>query len=390
MTKLSQAQGSRPRAKALAHSRERQSNKLMMMVMAALFFLSALLLIPSISAAQENKPDNALLDGTSEVTSTDADLWRQLKSGGTGRVSDRNPAAATAINTSNVKWLSIRNGAFQTYSAWGILGMVVLLGLFFVLRGRIRIGHGGPSGKTILRFKSIERLGHWLLASSFIILAFTGLNLVYGREVFIPLLGKEIFATISFYAKLAHNYVAFAFMVALVWVTIAWVRHNIPHPRDIIWFLKAGGLFGGAHPKAGKFNAGQKVIFWLVILGGLSLSISGWALLFPFTTSYFSDTFGLINSIFETNLPASLSAIQEQQLAQLWHGIMSVVMVIIVIAHIYIGSVGMEGALAAMTSGQVDRNWAMEHHSLWVEEEDAKSEAGSSAGSGDETVQPAE
>lgn len=391
MTHYKNWRAEKPHAKAIAKQDDGKIKKLMIWMMAALFMLGALTLMTSISSAQQNKfeepsPTQGAVPGASQGITSDSELWRTLKSGGTGKVSDRNPAARTAIQTNGMDWLRIRNGAFPTYSAWGILGIIALLGLFFGLRGRIRIGHGGPSGETILRFKWIERMGHWLLASSFIILALTGLNLIYGRELLIPLIGKEAFATISVYGKLAHNYVAFAFMVSLVWVAITWIRHNIPHPRDIMWFLKGGGILGGAHPAAKKFNAGQKIIFWMVILGGISLSLSGWALLFPFTTNYFAGTFGTINSIFGTELPAVLTGIQEQQLAQLWHGIMSVVMVIIVIAHIYIGSVGMEGAFAAMSSGEVDRTWAMEHHSLWVEEEDAKAESPSRT----ETIQPAE
>ena len=391
MTHYKNWHAEKPHAKAIAKQDDGTAKKLMIWMMAALFMLGALILIPTIGEAQQAtvaspSPTEGTVPGASKGTTSDSDLWRALKSGETGKVSDRNPTARSAIQTNGMDWLRIRNGSFPTYSAWGILGMIALLGLFFALRGRIRIGHGGRSGETILRFKSIERIGHWLLASSFIILALTGLNLVYGRDLIIPLLGKEAFATISIYGKLAHNYVAFAFMIALVWVTITWIRHNIPHPRDIMWFLKGGGILGGAHPAAAKFNAGQKIIFWLVVLGGLSLSLSGWALLFPFTTNYFAGTFGLINSIFGTELPATLTGIQEQQFAQLWHGIMSVVMVIIVIAHIYIGSVGMEGAFDAMSDGEVDRTWAMEHHSLWVEEEDAKADAQPRA----ESIQPAE
>jgi formate dehydrogenase subunit gamma len=85
----------------------------------------------------------------------------------------------------------------------------------------------------------------------------------------------------------------------------------------------------------------------------------------------FSDTFAMLN-VLGLDLPSNLSAIQEQQYNQLWHGIVSLGLTIMIIAHIYIGSVGMEGALDAMNSGKVDRNWAKEHHNLWVKEEDEK------------------
>jgi formate dehydrogenase subunit gamma len=154
--------------------------------------------------------------------------------------------------------------------------------------------------------------------------------------------------------------------------------------------LRGGGLFGGGHPPAKQFNAGQKLIFWIVVLCGISISLSGWALMNPFTTTMFSDTFSAVNAMFGTDLPANLTPIEEQQYQSLWHAIMAVFMIMVILAHIYIGSVGMEGALDAMTSGEVDLNWAKEHHSLWVEEEQAKAaQGGKSSGAGAAT-QPAE
>jgi formate dehydrogenase subunit gamma len=189
----------------------------------------------------------------------------------------------------------------------------------------------------------------------------------------IPILGKENFATITTFGKFAHNYLAFAFMVGLALSFVLWVRHNIPNKLDLKWLAMGGGIFKkGVHPPAQKFNAGQKVIFWAVMIGGLSVSMSGIALMFPFQTSMFAETFAMLNTI-GFNLPNDFTVMQEQQLNQLWHAIVSLGLMTMIIAHIYIGSVGMEGALDAMNSGMVDRNWAKEHHSLWVEEEDQKS-----------------
>nr|MBX2805012.1 formate dehydrogenase subunit gamma [Hyphomicrobiales bacterium] len=229
----------------------------------------------------------------------------------------------------------------------------------------------------------------WVLASSFILLALTGLNLLFGRALLIPLIGHDAFSSITIAGKFIHNYIAFAFMAALVMVTVLWVAHNIPNRHDIVWFLRGGGLFGGGHPKARKFNGGQKVIFWIVVLCGISISLSGWALLNPFETTMFGDTFALVNSWFGTELNTNLLPVQEQQYQALWHTIMAVFMIVVIIAHIYIGSVGMEGALSAMTSGDVDENWAKEHHSLWVEEL-KEAENRQTASSDDGKLQPAE
>jgi len=319
-----------------------------------------------------NKPiHGATPGGTDAGTSSDSELWRAIRRGDRFGVSTPNKTAGIMIQSTGQDWRLFRMEKLPMYAGWAILGMCFLLCLFFAIRGRIRVSHG-LSGEVIRRFSLLERTSHWILASSFILLALTGLNLLYGRKLLIPLIGKGAFSTIADLGKHIHNYVAFAFMAGLALIFLRWVIHNFPNRHDVMWFLRGGGLFGGGHPAARKFNGGQKVLFWLVILGGLSISVSGWALLYPFTTTMFNDTFVLVNSVFGTHLPTNLNPIQEQQFQSLWHSIMAVFLIIVIIAHIYIGSVGMQGALAAMTSGDVDKNWARDHHSLWVEEEEAK------------------
>ncbi len=318
--------------------------------------------------------------GVNEGSSSDSELWRKIRQGQAGSTAGPGQSGALMIQSAGQDWRLIRNDQLPKYTAWVILGMLLLLSLFFALRGRIRIDHG-PSGETMKRFSLIERVGHWLLASSFILLALTGLNLIFGRSLIIPLLGKETFASVTIFGKMIHNYVAFAFMLGLVMIVVMWIRHNIPGWTDVKWLLRGGGLVGGGHPPAKKFNAGQKIIFWLVVLCGISISLSGWALMNPFTMNMFSGTFSLLNGWFGTSYPTDLAPIQEQQYQALWHSIMAVFMIAVILAHIYIGSVGMEGALPAMTSGEVDTNWAREHHSLWVEKEEAKLPPASSAAS---------
>jgi formate dehydrogenase subunit gamma len=146
------------------------------------------------------------------------------------------------------------------------------------------------------------------------------------------------------------------------------VRHNLPRREDLTWLAKGGGMFvAGSHPPARKFNAGQKLLYWLVVLGGFSLSLSGIALMWPFEFSLFGPTFKVLNVV-GFNLPTALTPMQEVQFSQLWHGLVSLFLIALVIAHIYIGTIGMEGAYDAMGNGMVDENWAREHHSLWVAE----------------------
>lgn len=319
------------------------------------------------NSSSQTAVEGSVPGGTTSGSSSDAELWRQIRSGNAGNVAGQNKSGGIMIQSQGEEWRQMRNGPLPMYSAWAILGILFLLSVFFAFRGRMKIAHGA-SGKTITRFTLLERGSHWLLASSFIILALSGLNLVFGKTLLLPIIGAGAFSALTIFGKFVHNYVGFAFIVALVMVAVLWVIHNIPNRHDLMWILRGGGMLGGGHPPAKKFNAGQKIIFWIVILCGASISMSGWALLNPFTTTMMADTAAISNSVFGTEFATNLGPIQEQQLQTLWHSIMAVFMIVVIIAHIYIGSVGMEGALDAMTTGEVDENWAMEHHSLWVEE----------------------
>ena len=336
-----------------------------MAVLGIMFIGGVVNVAPVVAQSQGEVP------GASLGIKSDTDLWRYVRTGNAGTSQMKNELAAVMIQSEGDNWRAFRNGPLSVYGAYVLAGIIGLLVVFYVVRGRIRID-SGPSDERIQRFGPIDRFAHWLMAGSFVVLAITGLNLLYGRYVLIPIFGKDAFATITTFGKFAHNYLAFAFMAGLALSFLLWVRHNIPNKLDLKWLAMGGGIFvKGVHPPARKFNAGQKVIFWAVMIGGLSVSMSGIALMFPFQTSMFADTFAMLN-IIGFNLPTDFTAMQEQQLNQLWHGIVSMGLMTMIIAHIYIGSVGMEGALDAMNSGMVDRNWAKEHHNLWVEEEDQK------------------
>lgn len=318
-------------------------------------------------AVDEPSPVGGNVPGGSLGVTSDTDIWRAVRGGIQGTVSIPDKQAGQMIQSEGDNWRAVRNGPLTVYGAWTMLGIVAIIALFFAVRGRIRID-AGPAGTTIERFNLLERTAHWITAISFVVLALTGLNILYGRHVLLPVLGPDIFAAITMAGKYAHNFLAFAFMVGVVLIFVLWVRHNIPNMNDLKWLAVGGGLFKkGVHPVAAKFNAGQKLIFWAVIIGGVSISLSGLALLFPFEFAFFAGTFEFLN-IFGAGLPTELTMMQEMQLSQLWHGIVALILIAIVIGHIYIGSLGMEGAFEAMGSGQVDLNWAKEHHSLWVKE----------------------
>lgn len=306
---------------------------------------------------------------------SDPELWRALRYGSADTATQqRGPAGDVLVQDGGMVWLDFRRGPLRTYGGWLLAGTLAALLAFYLLHGRIRID-AGAAGRTVTRFKAIERFGHWLLGGSFILLGLTGLLVLFGRVFLVPLLGKDVNGVLLVWSKWVHNNVAWAFIAGLVMVFAMWVVHNIPNRTDLVWLSKGGGiLWGHAHPPAKKFNAGQKMIFWSVVVFGGLIALTGVSLLFPFELPLFAKGFQILNSLGLPQLagygelPAALAPQEEMQLAHAWHAILAFVLMAIVLAHIYIGSVGMEGAFDAMGSGEVDEAWAEQHHSIWLEE----------------------
>jgi formate dehydrogenase subunit gamma len=249
-------------------------------------------------------------------------------------------------------WREFHEVTLRWIGAIAILGMLVLLIGFYAYRGSIKID-SGKSGRTITRFNGVERFTHWLTAGSFVLLALTGLNITFGKPLLLPLMGPEAFSKFSVAAKYLHDYLSFPFVLGLILIFVLWIRDNVPGRIDVVWIKKAGGFLSREHPPAPRFNAGQKAVFWLVILAGAAVAVSGYYLIFPFYAA----------------------GIAGMQTAEIVHGVLAALFVSAMLAHIYIGTIGMEGAFDAMGSGDVDLNWAKEHHSLWVEQEQGRAAA---------------
>ncbi|SEO82616.1 formate dehydrogenase subunit gamma [Methylobacterium sp. ap11] len=277
-----------------------------------------------------------------------------------GRISIPNATAANLIQPQGREWRAFRESWMPWIGALAVLGMIAALGLFYFTRGRIRLEHSEESGKKILRFNGFERFSHWMTASCFIVLSLSGLNYIFGKRLLMPLIGPEAFATLAQYGKYAHIYLAWPFMLGVLFMLVLWVRDNIPGKIDWIWLKQGGGLIGDAHPSAGRFNAGQKMVFWMVVGFGLAMSATGLMMIFPF----------------------AVTDINGMQIMQVIHSLIGVVFIAGILAHIYIGSLGMEGAYDAMGSGEVDLAWAKVHHDLWVKEQQAKTASGPQLGRG--------
>lgn len=259
-------------------------------------------------------------------------------------------------------WRQFHQVTLRWLGAIVIIGMLCLLMLFYLIRGMVRI-EAGRSGRTLVRFNAFERFVHWMTATCFIVLALSGLNITFGKELLTPLIGPEAFASWSQVAKYAHNYLSFPFSIGVILMFLMWIAWNFPSGTDVRWIKEGGGLIGNNHPPARRFNAGQKLIYWVVVLGGGAAAVTGYLLMFPF---YATDVAGM-------------------QTAQMIHGIVGMLFIAIMLAHIYIGTIGMQGAFEAMGKGEVDVNWARQHHSLWLENEVRKGRV-----DGGRSVAPAE
>jgi formate dehydrogenase subunit gamma len=262
-------------------------------------------------------------------------------------------------------WRAFRTVTLRWIGGVAILGVLAILVAFYLTRGMVRL-ESGRSGHTIVRFNAFERFVHWMTATCFVILALSGLNITFGRPLLLPLMSPQAFSNWSQWAKYAHNYLSFPFTLGVVLIFLMWIGGNIPNRTDVEWLKRGGGIIGKDHPPAGRFNAGQKAIYWIVVLGGAAIAVSGYVLIFPF---YGTDVHAMQN-------------------AAMVHGIIAMLFVAAMLGHIYIGTIGMEGAFEAMGTGTVDVNWAREHHSLWLQDETGR--APSDASPSQPTAMPGE
>ncbi len=310
--------------------------------------LALIVAVASPVGAQQRNPDSSVNPTASSVK--EDQLFKEFDRI-SGRCTLPDQKACTIEQPAGRDWRQFHQVTLRWIGAISILGMLAILVAFYLIRGMVRI-ESGRSGRVLVRFTSFERLVHWMTAACFVILALSGLNITFGKPLLLPLIGPEAFTDWSQWAKYAHNYLSFPFTLGVFVIFLMWIGWNVPNRVDVEWLKKGGGIVGHEHPPADRFNAGQKMIYWIVVLGGAAVAVSGYILMFPF---------------YGTN-------IADMQVAQIVHGVVALLFVAVMLAHIYIGTIGMEGAFEGMWDGTVDLNWAKEHHRLWVEKEMSKGE----------------
>jgi formate dehydrogenase subunit gamma len=263
------------------------------------------------------------------------------------------------VQTEGEVWRQIRNGPITIYGGWLLVVAFVAMGLFYWWKGPLKLREK-PTGRMIERFNGWERIVHWSTAITFIILALTGLLTLFGKYVLLPVFGATLFSWVATLGKALHNFVGPLFAVCTVLMFVTWVKDNLPTADDIRWVLKGGGLFTGEHVPSARFNAGQKSWFWLgVTLLGIVASVTGFILNFP-------------------NFEQGRLIMQQ---ANVIHSVSAVLFIALSLGHIYVGTIGIDGAYATMRTGQVDEAWAKEHHEYWYNEVMAQKRKGDAPGS---------
>lgn len=247
--------------------------------------------------------------------------------------------------TAGEAWREYRNGPLVNIGGWLLIVALLAAAAMYFIRGPIRLKHA-PTGRLIERFTSPERMVHWTTAISFVLLASSGLIMLFGKYVLLPWFGHPLFGWLAYLCKSVHNFVGPVFTLSIIVFFVMFVKDNLPAASDLQWFAKLGGLFSGAHVSAGRFNTGEKMWFWggMVALG---LIVSG------------------AGFVLDMLVPGVDYTRANLQIANVIHIAGAVLIASLAVGHIYIGTIGMEGAYQAMRNGYVDDEWAAEHHDLW-------------------------
>lgn len=316
----------------------------------------------------EVKPDASEVSGYAQQNNAErakvqpgnnAPVWRQVRAGVTGYSSLPAVEAGNLIQpfvqypgsrvtNAGEAWRQVRNNWIIPYGGALVLIVLGAVAVFYWRVGAIKL-HAPETGRKIERFTPLERSAHWANAIAFVVLVVSGLVMAFGKFFILPVTGSWLFGWLAYLLKNAHNFAGPVFAVSLIIVILTFVRDNLPEKGDLNWLRKGGGMFSEHEVKSGRFNAGEKVVFWIgVFVLGLTVVASG--------------------LVMDQLVPGLLYERSTMQVAHMVHAVSNILMIVMFIGHIYLGTLGTEGAYEGMKTGYVDETWAREHHELWYDD----------------------
>ena len=251
------------------------------------------------------------------------------------------------VTTAGEAWRQFRNGPITFIGGWGLVAVIAIILAFYAWKGPVRLTER-PTGRLMRRFSAFEMTVHWSAAISFCILGLSGVIMLLGKHFLLPVIGYTLFAWLTQLGKNLHNFIAPLFLVSAAIMVVMWLRDNLPRAYDLKWFAKAWAFFArNEHIPSGRFNAGEKAWFWGgVLVLSIFVGWSGLVLLFP-------------------NFDQTRAVMQD---AWVVHVMAALIYIAISLGHIYMGTIGVEGAYGNMRHGYTDETWAKEHHLYWYED----------------------
>jgi len=331
------------------------------MKLASSIFVALFAVLPLAPLAQAQAPQNpveAQQQRQATQPGNNAPVWREVRKEGEAHYTSLpGREMGVLVQSAGETWRQIRNGPVTFYGGWLVVIVCLIIAALYFGKGPVKL-HERPTGRLLRRFSSFEQVVHWCTAISFVVLGLSGLIMLFGKHVLLPVFGYTLFAWLAALSKNLHNFVGPFFIVSVLAMILIWLRDNLPRSYDWQWFGRVWGFFmRGEHIPSGRFNAGEKAWFWGgVVVLSVVVAWSGVILLFP-------------------NFDQTRAVMQD---AWIWHVVAAILYVAMSLGHIYMGTIGVEGAYGNMRTGYTDETWAREHHSIWYDE--VKSARGTAPG----------
>jgi formate dehydrogenase subunit gamma len=310
--------------------------------------LAVLVSLSGAAVAQQQTPTQEQQQRQITQPGNNAPVWRQVREESKEHyTSIKGRETGVLVQSWGDTWRRIRNGPVTFWGGWLVVLVCAAIAALYFVKGPVKL-HDRPTGRMLPRFNSFERVVHWTVAISFCVLGLSGLIMLFGKHVVLPVIGYTLFAWLTALGKNLHNFVAPLFMVSVLVMIVIWAKDNLWRSYDWRWLIKMPAFFlRGEHVPSGRFNAMEKVWFWgFVVVLSVVVSWSGLILLFP-------------------NFDQTRAVMQE---AWIWHAVAALLYIAMALGHIYMGTIGVQGAYQNMREGSTDETWAREHHSIWYDE----------------------